>query len=36
MKSAHKHLKLENVHFDAIVELLGATLTEMQVPKSTI
>jgi truncated hemoglobin YjbI len=36
MQKAHAHLKLSNKEFDAIVELLVATLTEIGVSKDLI
>ena len=36
MREGHKHLDLDDSHFDAIVELLGETLTEMGVADELI
>jgi hemoglobin len=36
MSNAHQHLKLENAHFDAIVQNLVATLTDLEVDNDTI
>lgn len=36
MREAHKHMKLTNVHFDAVIENLAATLTELSVPEAEI
>jgi len=32
MRSAHAHMKLTDEHFDAVVENLGTTLKELNVP----
>lgn len=36
MREAHKHMKLTDVHFDAVIENLAATLTELGVPDAEI
>ncbi len=36
MREAHKHMKLNDVHFDAVIENLAATLTELGVPDAEI
>ena len=36
MKDSHWHLKLEDYHFDAIVELLSQTLQELGIAKDLI
>lgn len=36
MREAHKHLKLTDEHFNAVMENLGATLVELNVPKELI
>ncbi|HYP80815.1 MAG TPA: hypothetical protein VEQ17_11030, partial [Steroidobacteraceae bacterium] len=36
MRAGHAHLKLTEEHFDAVMENLGATLQELQVPGELI
>lgn len=36
MREAHKHMKLTDVHFNAVAECLVATLTELSVPQAEI
>lgn len=36
MRSAHSHMKLTEEHFDAVMENLGATLKELDVPDALI
>lgn len=36
LREGHKHMKLDDTHFDAVVENLAATLTELGVPESDI
>lgn len=36
MRKGHAHLKLTDVHFDAVLENLGATLKELKVPDALI
>ena len=36
MRAAHAHMKLTEVHFNAVMENLGSTLEELQVPASAI
>ena len=36
MREAHKHMDLNETHFDAVVENLAATLTELGVAESDI
>lgn len=36
MREAHKHLKLTDDHFNAVMENLAATLTELKVPNELI
>jgi hemoglobin len=36
MRAAHKHLKLEDEHFDAIKQYLGETLLELGVSKEIV
>lgn len=36
MRAAHAHMKLNEAHFDAVMEHLGATLKELKVPESLI
>jgi len=36
MREGHKHMKLDDTHFDAVVENLASTLTELGVSDSDI
>lgn len=36
MRAAHAHLELNEAHFDAVMEHLGATLKELKVPEPLI
>ena len=36
MRTAHAHMKLTELHFDAVMENLGATLVELGVPSDLI
>ncbi len=36
MRSAHAQMNLTEEHFDAVMENLGATLTELNVPEDLI